>query len=259
MLPRAMQRARARTARGSRDGVSRRRLAERHHAAVDVHALAVAHDADLGAVVAEEVHAVVVGLHAAHAEEAAAAAARGAKRAWFVRHGSIVAERPRAGHERALRGKYADLGRSTDARLRASGVRWTHQYRPGARERSGHAEADAKPALEQFSYGLYVIGSKDGGEVNGMTANWLTQVSFEPRMVALAVESQSHTLKNIKASMVFSINVIDEADTGLIEKFVEPQERAGNKLGGVAFRTAETGCPILERRSRGSSARSRRS
>ncbi len=108
-------------------------------------------------------------------------------------------------------------------------------------------EADAKPALEQFSYGLYVIGSKDGGEVNGMTANWLTQVSFEPRLVALAVESQSYTLKNIKASMVFSINVVAEADTGLIEKFVEPQERAGNKLGGVAFRTAETGCPILER------------
>ena len=108
------------------------------------------------------------------------------------------------------------------------------------------AAEDAKPLLEQISYGLYVIGSKDGDEVNGMTANWLTQVSFEPRMVALAVESQSHTLKNIKASNVFSINVIDEADTGLIEKFVEPQERAGNKLGGVAFRTEQTGCPILE-------------
>jgi len=105
---------------------------------------------------------------------------------------------------------------------------------------------DAKPLLEQISYGLYVIGSKDGDDVNGMTANWLTQVSFEPRMVALAVESQSHTLKNIKASQVFSINVIDEADTGVIEKFVEPQERAGNKLGGVAFRTEQTGCPILE-------------
>jgi flavin reductase (DIM6/NTAB) family NADH-FMN oxidoreductase RutF len=108
------------------------------------------------------------------------------------------------------------------------------------------AAEDAKPLLEQISYGLYVIGSKDGDEVNGMTANWLTQVSFEPRMVALAVESQSHTLKNIKASNVFSINVIDEADTALIEKFVEPQERAGNKLGGVAFRAEQTGCPILE-------------
>ena len=104
----------------------------------------------------------------------------------------------------------------------------------------------AKPALEQISYGLYVVGSKSGGEVNGMTANWLTQCSFEPRMVALAVEAQSHTMANIRASNVFSVNIVAEEDTGLIEKFVEPQERAGNKLGGVAFRTEQTGCPILE-------------
>ncbi|MDE3095841.1 MAG: flavin reductase [Chloroflexota bacterium] len=104
----------------------------------------------------------------------------------------------------------------------------------------------AKPALEQISYGLYVVGSKNGDEVNGMTANWLTQVSFEPRMVAVAVEAQSHTMANIRASRVFSVNVIAEADTHLIEKFVEPQRRAGNKLGGVAFRAGETGCPILE-------------
>ena len=104
----------------------------------------------------------------------------------------------------------------------------------------------AKPALEQIGYGLYVVGSKTGDEVNGMTANWLTQCSFEPRMVALAVEAQSHTMANIRASKVFSVNIVAEADTKLIEQFVEPQERAGNKLGGVDFRTEETGCPILQ-------------
>jgi flavin reductase (DIM6/NTAB) family NADH-FMN oxidoreductase RutF len=108
------------------------------------------------------------------------------------------------------------------------------------------AEA-AKAALEQISYGLYVVGSKNGGEVNGMTANWLTQVSFEPRMVALAVESESHTMANIRASKVFSVNLVAEEDTQLIEQFVEPQGRAGNKLGGVDFRTEQTGCPVLER------------
>jgi flavin reductase (DIM6/NTAB) family NADH-FMN oxidoreductase RutF len=107
------------------------------------------------------------------------------------------------------------------------------------------AEA-AKPALEQISYGLYVIGSMNGDEVNGMTANWLTQCSFEPRMVALAVEAESHTMANIRASKVFSVNLIAEDDTRLIEQFVEPQERAGNKLGGIDFRTGQTGCPILE-------------
>jgi flavin reductase (DIM6/NTAB) family NADH-FMN oxidoreductase RutF len=107
------------------------------------------------------------------------------------------------------------------------------------------AEA-ARPALEQFSYGLYVIGSKNGDEVNGMTANWLTQVSFDPRMIALAVESGSHTMNNIRASNVFTVNIVAEPDTRLIEQFVEPQERAGNKLGNVGFHVGETGAPILD-------------
>ena len=105
----------------------------------------------------------------------------------------------------------------------------------------------AKPALEQISYGLYVVGSRDSTDaVNGMTANWLTQCSFEPRMVTLAVEAQSHTMASIHATRVFSVNIVAEEDTKLIEQFVEPQERAGNKLGGVAFRLEQTGCPILE-------------
>jgi flavin reductase (DIM6/NTAB) family NADH-FMN oxidoreductase RutF len=103
----------------------------------------------------------------------------------------------------------------------------------------------AKPALEQVSYGLYVVGSTNGDEVDGMTANWLTQVSFEPRMVAIAVESASRTLANIRASKVFSVNLIAEDGTQLIEKFVEPQARNGDKLGDVSFRTEQTGCPIL--------------
>jgi flavin reductase (DIM6/NTAB) family NADH-FMN oxidoreductase RutF len=105
----------------------------------------------------------------------------------------------------------------------------------------------AKPALEQFGYGLYVIGSRNGEEVNGMTANWVTQVSFDPRMVAVAVETGAHTLVNVRASGAFSVNIIAEEDTALIEKFVEPQQRVGNKLGDVDFRTAGTGCPILSR------------
>jgi flavin reductase (DIM6/NTAB) family NADH-FMN oxidoreductase RutF len=105
----------------------------------------------------------------------------------------------------------------------------------------------ARPALENIGYGLYVIGSRNSEEVNGMTANWLTQVSFDPRMVIVAVESAARTLENIRASRVFSVNVIAEADTDLIEKFVEPQKRAGNKLGDVDFRTESTGCPVLDR------------
>ena len=40
--------------------------------------------------------------------------------------------------------------------------------------------------------GLYVVGSTDGGERrNGMTLNWATQVSFEPKLVGIGVEKEA--------------------------------------------------------------------
>lgn len=104
----------------------------------------------------------------------------------------------------------------------------------------------ASPALEQFTYGLYVVGSHRSGDVNAMTADWVMQVSFTPRMVALALEMKSRTHENIRAEKAFSVNVIAREDTHLIEKFVAPQEHADGKLGDVPFHTGQTGCPILD-------------
>ncbi len=41
--------------------------------------------------------------------------------------------------------------------------------------------------------GLYVIGSRAGERRNGMTLNWATQVSFDPKLVAISVENGSVT------------------------------------------------------------------
>ena len=60
--------------------------AERHHAAVDVDPLAVADDGDLGAVIVVEMHAVVLGQHAPHAEECAPATADRLQRLRLVPH-----------------------------------------------------------------------------------------------------------------------------------------------------------------------------
>ena len=45
------------------------------------------------------------------------------------------------------------------------------------------------------------------------------------------------------------MNMLEGGDQGsgfeLMEKFTQPQERAGDKLGGVEYYTAATGAPIL--------------
>ncbi len=50
-------------------------------------------------------------------------------------------------------------------------------------------------ALETMPYGLYIIGSRsEAGELNGMMADWLMQVSFKPRLVCCSFENDATTL-----------------------------------------------------------------
>ncbi len=42
-----------------------------------------------------------------------------------------------------------------------------------------------KQVLRTFTYGLYAVSCADAGEVNAFTANWLTQVSFDPPLLAV--------------------------------------------------------------------------
>lgn len=109
-------------------------------------------------------------------------------------------------------------------------------------------DQEAKSAsLNQIGYGLYVIGSKAGDDLNGMTANWVSQTSFDPPLVVIAVENDAHTRKLIDAGKVFSVNIIEDSEEGrsIIEHYVKPQKPYRNKLGDQDFTTGVTGAPLL--------------
>jgi flavin reductase (DIM6/NTAB) family NADH-FMN oxidoreductase RutF len=106
----------------------------------------------------------------------------------------------------------------------------------------------SKPAtpLSVVSYGLYVVGSKHGDTVNAMTANWLTQVSFTPEIVALAVEKDSLTRRLIDEGRVFAVSVLERSQKEIAQHFIRHQEGSGEKIGGYLFRRGQTGAPVLE-------------
>jgi flavin reductase (DIM6/NTAB) family NADH-FMN oxidoreductase RutF len=106
----------------------------------------------------------------------------------------------------------------------------------------------SKPAtpLSVVSYGLYVVGSKHGDTVNAMTANWLTQVSFTPEIVALAVEKDSLTHRLIDEGRVFAVSVLEKSQKDVAQHFIRHQEGSGEKIGDYRFRRMPTGAPVLE-------------
>jgi flavin reductase (DIM6/NTAB) family NADH-FMN oxidoreductase RutF len=95
--------------------------------------------------------------------------------------------------------------------------------------------------------GLYVVGSRAGERRNLMTLNWATQVSFDPKLMAISVEKTALTHELIVSGGVFALSIVDRDDRAIVRKFTKPaelDEEAGT-LNGFAFRAGVSGAPIL--------------
>ncbi len=101
--------------------------------------------------------------------------------------------------------------------------------------------------LRQMPYGLYVVGVRGNGEggLNAMAASWVTQCSFEPPLLLVAVRKPSRTYQLVKAGRVFSLNLLDKKEQRLIRALEPPARSAGDKLSKVGHVEEDTGAPIL--------------
>jgi len=102
-----------------------------------------------------------------------------------------------------------------------------------------------KQVLRTFTYGLYAVSCADSGEVNIFTANWLTQVSFDPPLVALSVENGSKSLPMILRSRTFIVNVLRSGSRELAGKLGKSAIQHPDKLKNVEYDIGANGCPIL--------------
>lgn len=95
--------------------------------------------------------------------------------------------------------------------------------------------------------GLYVLGSSDGERRNLMTLNWASQVSADPKLVAVGVEKAAVTHGLVDKGRCFSLNIIGRDDRAAVRKFVKPLTDEGDpaSLGGFEVTAAVTGAPIL--------------
>ena len=93
---------------------------------------------------------------------------------------------------------------------------------------------------------LCLLGSRSGDDWNGMTQSWVTQVSMEPVLIAVAVDKSAVTHRLIDESRVFSVNLWSAEDTRPFVKFSKPATREGMTLNDRPIREGETGAPVFE-------------
>jgi len=109
-----------------------------------------------------------------------------------------------------------------------------------------------KQVLRTFTYGLYAISCADEGEVNAFTANWLSQVSFEPPLIAVSIENDTKSLPMIQRARAFVINVLrtdgqddDKPNRKLAAQLGKSALKYPDKLENIAYTSGPDGAPIL--------------
>jgi flavin reductase (DIM6/NTAB) family NADH-FMN oxidoreductase RutF len=103
-----------------------------------------------------------------------------------------------------------------------------------------------KTALRMIPYGLYVLTAEDErGEVAAATVNWVTQVAFEPPLVAVGVKVDSSAHPLIEKTRCFALNVLGKEHKDVAFAFFKPAEKRGDTLSGQPYRRGSTGAPIL--------------
>lgn len=88
-----------------------------------------------------------------------------------------------------------------------------------------------KKALYKFTYGLFVLTSRQEGKDNGCIINTAIQVTSEPNRISIAVNKSNHTHDMILAAGKFNISVISQdAEFSLFRRFGFQSGREADKF-----------------------------
>jgi len=106
-------------------------------------------------------------------------------------------------------------------------------------------EQAKKTALRRIPYGLFLLTAKNGDDIASGTVNWVTQTSFKPPLVAVAIKQGSHPYDVVKSAGSFAINELGADQKEVAQTFFGTVTPDGNTLGPVTFKPGVTGAPII--------------
>ncbi|MDJ0733728.1 MAG: diflavin flavoprotein [Nostocaceae cyanobacterium] len=106
--------------------------------------------------------------------------------------------------------------------------------------------ADLDKSLGRISGGLYIITAKKGDVQSAMLASWVSQASFKPLGVSIAVAKDRAIESLMQVGDKFVLNVLEEGNyQGLMKHFLKRFAPGADRFAGVKTQEAENGSPIL--------------
>ena len=109
------------------------------------------------------------------------------------------------------------------------------------------SKSDFSDVLTKIPYGVSVVTMGRGGAKveNGLTVSWMSQVSFSPPMLMVAVDKLHYSVDLLRSTKNFCVNLLGEDQATIAGRFAKQATTGEDKLADVAQRPAESGAAIL--------------
>ncbi|MEL6500744.1 MAG: diflavin flavoprotein, partial [Cyanobacteria bacterium J06623_1] len=105
---------------------------------------------------------------------------------------------------------------------------------------------DLDKAIGRLSGGLYIITATKGDVSSAMLASWVSQASFEPIGLTIAVAKDRAIESLMQVGDRFVLNILEEGKyQGLMKHFLKRFKPGADRFAGVKTQTANNGSPIL--------------
>jgi len=102
-------------------------------------------------------------------------------------------------------------------------------------------------AMRMIPYGVHVLTAQsEEDKAMGAVVSWVTQASFSPPLVVVAIRVGSAMHNVAREARAFTINTLDKQHDGLARTFFQTVWEKGGTLAGESFRNGSTGAPILD-------------
>ena len=104
-----------------------------------------------------------------------------------------------------------------------------------------------KQVMRLFTYGVYVLTARQKDEVVGSTVTWVSQASFEPLRITVAVKVGGRAHEMLETGSKFALNLIGQNQREIAAAFFKPPKWSDGQLSGYPCHDgALSGAPILD-------------
>ncbi|MGZ4906139.1 MAG: flavin reductase family protein [Halobacteriota archaeon] len=104
----------------------------------------------------------------------------------------------------------------------------------------------AQHALWKLINPIAIVTGSYKAVASGFIASWVTQVSFVPPLVMVAINPLHYTYELIMHSKAFAINILRTDQAELVDWFGKRSGKSIDKLSVTPYELGATGAPLLK-------------